>query len=199
MEDKPPVDPMGPETPSDSSPSSPPPVPTGASPPTGSESSAATPAPSPAAPPPPAQPAAPPAASPPATVPAAAVPQAPPVGAPGETPNPGGMLARTAELDRRIGTRTYAGAALLLLTLATAIVAIVLAVDARDNSASNEDLNRISAQISTSAGIAPTAEVDTTAFETRIASLEGQLQELRDQISALESAGNGSSTGEAIP
>lgn len=133
------------------------------------------------------------------------------------------MRAWTAELDRRIGTRTYAGAALLVIALATAIVAIVLAVDARDNSADNEDLNRISDQVTeiSAAGVlAQTAQDDVDALEGRISSIEDQLagvsssggdadkrlsvveddiEELRQQISDLESRSGGSSSGGTSP
>ena len=133
------------------------------------------------------------------------------------------MRAWIAELDRRIGTRTYAGAALLVIALATAIVAIVLAVDARDNSADNEDLNRISDQvteISAAAGLAQTTQDDVDALEGRISSIEDQLagvstsggdadkrlsvveddiEELRQQISDLESRSGGGSSGGTSP
>lgn len=133
------------------------------------------------------------------------------------------MRAWIAELDRRIGTRTYAGAALLVIALATAIVAIVLAVDARDNSADNGDLNRISdrvTEISAAAGLAQTTQDDVDALEGRISSIEDQLagvstsggdadkrlsvveddiEELRQQISDLESRSGGTSSGGASP
>ena len=74
-----------------------------------------------------------------------------------------------------LGTRTYIAAAMTVLALAAAAVAIVLAVDARDNSASDDDLNAIESELSgiaeqAAAGAGAAGEID--ALEARIAALE---------------------------
>lgn len=125
-----------------------------------------------------------------------------------------GLRAWVATLDRKVGLRTYLGVAAVILALAASTVAIVLAIDARDNSADNDDLNAISERVNElEAG--STAEFDAAAFEARLTAIEDQLsgsgtnpgagsgdtaerldvlesdiEELRGQIAELESGGN---------
>lgn len=123
-----------------------------------------------------------------------------------------GLRAWLATLDRKIGTRTYLGAAAVILAIATSAVAIVLAIDARDNSADNDDLNAISERVNELES-GSTAAFDATAFEARLTAIEDQLadagdaaggsdtakrlevleddvEELREQISQLEGGGS---------
>jgi TolA-binding protein len=124
-----------------------------------------------------------------------------------------GLRAWVAQLDRKLGTRSYAGAAAVILSLAAAIVAIVLAIDARDNSAAEGDLARVEervAEISDSAEAAEAASGDIDELESRISGLEGKIdglsagsadveqrikvieddiEDLRGQISDLEPGG----------
>lgn len=89
-----------------------------------------------------------------------------------------------AQLDRKVGVRTYAGAAALILALAAAIVAIVLAVDARDNSATDADLSRVEKALG---GVAD----DASAFgdaQRDIDALSGRVDSLEDEISGLSGA-----------
>jgi septal ring factor EnvC (AmiA/AmiB activator) len=132
-----------------------------------------------------------------------------------------GVRAWIAQLDRKLGTRTYAGAALLVLTLAAAIVALVLAIDARDNSASKSDLDQVRQELSgvaEQAGEAGDLESSLDSVTDRLDTLEKQvgdlessdsdrsdqigvieddIEDLRQQISDLESGGTGTtdSTG----
>ncbi len=99
----------------------------------------------------------------------------------------------------------------MILALAASAVAIVLAVDARDNSADNDDLNAISERVNELES-GSSAEFDAAAFEARLTAIEDQLsgsgaaaggsdtaerldvlendiEELRDQIAELESGG----------
>lgn len=125
-----------------------------------------------------------------------------------------GLRAWVAQLDRKLGTRSYAGAAVVILSLAAAIVAIVLAIDARDNSAAEGDLARVESrvnEISDSAEAAEAASSDVDALESRISGLEGKIdglsagsadveerisvieddiEDLRGQISDLEPGGS---------
>lgn len=125
-----------------------------------------------------------------------------------------GLRAWLATLDRKVGLRTYLGIAAVILALAASAVAIVLAIDARDNSADNDDLNAISERVNQLES-GSSAEFDAAAFEARLTAIEDQLsgagsgatagggdtaerldvlesdiEELRDQIADLESGGN---------
>ncbi len=123
-----------------------------------------------------------------------------------------GLRAWLATLDRKVGLRTYLGLAAVILALAASAVAVVLAIDARDNSADNDDLNAISERVNELES-GSTAEFDAAAFEARLTAIEDQLadggaaagggdtgkrldvlendiEELRDQIAELESGGN---------
>ena len=64
----------------------------------------------------------------------------------------------------------------MILALATSAVAIVLAIDARDNSADNDDLNAISERVN-SLESGSSAEFDATAFEARLTAIEDQLSD----------------------
>lgn len=137
----------------------------------------------------------------------------------GELRGVDGLRAWVAQLDRKIGVRTYAGGAAVVLALATAIVAVVLAIDARDNSARNDDLNRIQGQlsdVSAQAGSAESAQSDIDSLAGRVGTLEDQLDaittsgdatekrlsvveddidDLRRQISDLGASGSGAGLG----
>lgn len=96
-----------------------------------------------------------------------------------------GLRAWLATLDRKVGLRTYLGIAALILALATSAVAIVLAIDARDNSASNDDLNAISERVNE---LDAASEIDPAAIE----GIEARLTSIEDQLSdAGASAGDG--------
>lgn len=86
-----------------------------------------------------------------------------------------------AQLDRKLGTRTYAGAAALILALAAGIVAIVLAVDARDNSATTAEFSRLEKELG---GVADDASASADAQEN-IDALSGRVDSLEDEISDL--------------
>lgn len=100
-------------------------------------------------------------------------------GQPGELE---GQRAWLAVLDRRLGTRTYAGAAAMVLSLAASIVAIVLAIDARDNSAGLDDLNRVETQLAESvnqgSAAGETALNEVNALSSRLSTLEDRVDEL---------------------
>lgn len=124
---------------------------------------------------------------------------------------------RLGQIDRKLATRTYAGAALAILALAAGIVAVVLAIDARDNSATNAELDQVQEQLG---GVAAQASDDSTqrsvdALSERVDSLSGEIdaassgeknidqrlsvveddiEELRNDISDLDS-GSGSGGG----
>lgn len=89
-----------------------------------------------------------------------------------------------ARLERKLGVRTYAGAAAVILALAAAIVAVVLAIDARDNSATDADLSRVERALG---GVADDASSFADAQED-IDALSGRVDALEDELGALASA-----------
>ncbi len=133
--------------------------------------------------------------------------------------DPDGLRAWVAQIDRKLGTRTYAGAAAAVLALAAAIVAIVLAIDARDNSATKGELNRLEAELTSVSDQASDTEGAVTSLESlearltaleqeveaistsnddqgkRIGVLENDVEDLRQQISELDTSGSGGSGG----
>lgn len=130
-----------------------------------------------------------------------------------------GLRAWVAQLDRKLGTRFYALGAATVLALAAGIVAIVLVLGVKDDSATKSDLADLRDEV---AGVersaSQAAQDDVAALGDRISQLEAQVQDLRadqtatdreisviqddisdlrNDVSALESAdtGGGSGTG----
>jgi septal ring factor EnvC (AmiA/AmiB activator) len=125
--------------------------------------------------------------------------------------DPEGQRAWLAQVDRQLKTRTYIGAAAAVLALAAGIVAIVLAIDARDKSASTADVQRLERELTVvaeDASGATEAQDNIDSLSDRVDSLEGtiedavseeqgtnrrlnviedELEDLRQQISDLES------------
>ncbi len=97
---------------------------------------------------------------------------------------PGGPTARIAQVDRKLGTRTWAGAVLLVLALAAAIVALVIALDARDNSATKDEVDQVSEQLS---GIAEDAS-EAGDLQKSVDALSGRLDSLEDEVAGLGGA-----------
>ena len=102
-----------------------------------------------------------------------------------------GLRAWVAALDRKIGLRTYLTLAAALLALACSIVAVVLAVDARDNAASSDDITKLEQEVAAmqaltgAAGatgatgvVPPTGATDTSAIETRLSAVESKVDDL---------------------
>jgi len=111
-----------------------------------------------------------------------------PVASPPAAPEPEGQRAWLTDLDRRLGTRTYAGAAAMVLSLAASIVAIVLAIDARDNSAGVDDLTRVESQLLT---LTAESAVGRTALDA-VNELASRLSTLEDRVDELAAIGDGS-------
>ena len=101
-----------------------------------------------------------------------------------------GLRAWIAQVDRKLGIRSYAGTAAVILALAAAIVAIVLAIDARDNSANNGDLTRVENRVgdlAARAGEADAVQGDLDSLDGRVADLESQLSGLSSGDADVES------------
>ena len=154
-----------------------------------------------------------------------------PVPASGQTPAPGqpgavgtvderidGLRAWVAQLDRKLGVRSYAGGAALVLALAAGIVAIVLVLGVKDDSATTDDLQRLRDEV---AGVEESAtqaaqddlagltdrvdamesqvaglRADTDASAKEIEVVQDDIVDLRDDISALQSAPPADTTDE---
>lgn len=96
-----------------------------------------------------------------------------------------GLRAWVAQLDRKLGTRFYALGAAAVLALAAGIVAIVLALGVKDDSATKSDLAKLRDEV---AGVeqsaSQAAQEEVAALGDRVSQLESQLQALRgDQTS----------------
>jgi septal ring factor EnvC (AmiA/AmiB activator) len=123
-----------------------------------------------------------------------------------------GLRAWVARLDRRLGVRTVAGALVLILALAAGIVGVVLATNAKDESATKDELRALSAQVeAVGREASQAAEEDVASLSDRIDSLEARvstiassqrtgqseldvakddIDELRNQIADLETTVN---------
>ena len=177
----------------------------------------------------PAQPTAPGASAPPGQSPAG--PTQPPsrpttgsqtaVGGPEPTVNERleGQRAWLAQLDRRVGVRSYAGAAALVIALAAAAVALVLVLQLRDDAAKTSDIDALRDEI---AGVEDTAteaaeedvqtmtqsladleteiselSADQDTTEQQLSVIEDDIQDLRDQIADLDQDSGSDSGGTA--
>lgn len=85
-----------------------------------------------------------------------------------------GLRAWIAQIDRKLGVRSFAGGAAVVLALAAGIVGVVLAMSAKDESATKTEVKSLRDQVS-----ATTQQASQAA--------ENDLSELGDRIDALES------------
>ena len=138
---------------------------------------------------------------------------------PPPTPGPDtldGLRAWVAQLDRKLGTRFYALGAATVLALAAGIVAIVLVLGVKDDSATKDDLAELRDEV---AGVEKSASqaaqddvaalgdrisqlesavtdlrADQTATDREISVVQDDISDLRNDVSALESADTSGST-----
>lgn len=123
-----------------------------------------------------------------------------------------GLRGWIAQLDRKLGVRTYAGAAAIVLALAAGIVGVVLATSAKDESATTaevealrdeveavqqESSQAVQQDIETLNGRFDDLEAKVAALgtsqrtsESEISVIQGDIDELRQQISDLKTSGN---------
>jgi septal ring factor EnvC (AmiA/AmiB activator) len=119
-----------------------------------------------------------------------------------------GLRAWLAQTDRKLGVRTYIGAALVVLALAAAGVAIVLTLSLKRDTPTNDEVDSLRDQLSIveqSASQAAQTGVQSlnqrlTSLETRIDKLTAdqtttkrELQVVQDDIKELRSEVSGSS------
>ena len=92
-----------------------------------------------------------------------------------------GLRAWVAQLDRKLGIRTYALGAAVVLALAAGIVGVVLAVSAKDESATKAELRTLRDEVQ---GV---GEEAAAAAEDDVASLTTRLEELEARVATLAS------------
>ena len=92
-----------------------------------------------------------------------------------------GLRAWIAQLDRRVGIRSIAGGIAVVLALAAGIVGVVLAKDAKDNSATKSEVASLRDQVSAS-----TKEASQATEET-ISEIQGRIDALESRVSTIAS------------
>jgi uncharacterized protein HemX len=89
------------------------------------------------------------------------------------------LSAWVAQVDRKLGIRTFALGAAVVLALASGIVGVVLAVNTKDESATKDEVAALRDQVE-----ATTREA-TQAAEESVQSLSGQVDALEQRLSTL--------------
>jgi len=112
----------------------------------------------------------------------------PPAQAPASTPTSvdpheriDGLRSWLAQVERKLGLRTYIGAAVGVLALAAAIAAVVLALGAKQDAATEADIQDLREEL---AGVRETAA---EAAQEDVQSITESLADLEDQIGKVES------------
>jgi uncharacterized protein HemX len=133
-------------------------------------------------------------------------------------PNEGldGLRARLAQLDRRLGVRTYALGAAVVLALAAGAVGVVLALSVQRDAATQDDIAALRDEVA-AARVSATqaAQKDVQSISDRLDQLDGEvtrltsdrrtsereiqviqgdIRDLQDQVSSLETSGTGTGT-----
>jgi hypothetical protein len=101
-----------------------------------------------------------------------------------------GLRAWIGEVERKLGVRTRVFLALTVIAIGIGGAAIYLAVDARDNSVSEGDVQALQEQLEARTGAgggSPTG--------AEVVRLEAELKALRAEVAALGSEGGGSGNG----
>jgi uncharacterized protein HemX len=127
-----------------------------------------------------------------------------------------GLRAWLADLDRKLGIRTYIAAAVGVLALAAAAAALVIALTLKQDAATNDDVNSLREQLSSvEASAAQQAQKNVRSLDQRLTDLEGkvsqlstdqtttkrELQVIQDDIRELRtqvSGGTGSAAGTGV-
>lgn len=96
-----------------------------------------------------------------------------------------GLRAWIAEVERKLGKRTRVFLALSVIAIGIAGAAVYLAIDAREDSVSENDLQTLQSQLE-AGGTIPSTDVTT---------LEAEVQALKGEVEALKSEQAGSGSG----
>lgn len=98
-----------------------------------------------------------------------------------------GLQAWLAALDRRVGVRTYVGAAAAVLGLAIAIVALVLALQTQNDAVTQGQLDAVDVRSSAAERqAADTASEEIAGLESRLRDLEREVSRATDDIDATD-------------
>jgi small-conductance mechanosensitive channel len=128
-----------------------------------------------------------------------------------------GLRAWVAQVDRKLGVRTYVGAAIVVLALAAAAVGLALTLSLKQDAATNDDIQSLRDQISAvEQSASQAAQEDVQALDRRLTELEAEvnrisagqattrrelkvvqddIKELRSQVSRAGSSSGGGSQG----
>jgi cell division protein FtsL len=128
-----------------------------------------------------------------------------------------GLRAWVAQVDRKLGVRTYVGAAIAVMALAAAAVGLALTLSLKQDAATDNDIQSLRDQISAvEQSASQAAQEDVQALDRRLTELEGEvnrisagqtttrrelkvvqddIKELRSQISQARSSSGGGSQG----
>lgn len=126
-----------------------------------------------------------------------------------------GLRAWIAQVDRKLGVRTYVGAAVAVLALAAAAVGLVLTLTLKQDAATEDDLSSLRDQLSVvEQSASQAAQEGVQGLDRRLAELEDEvnrlstaqtttrrelkvvqddIKELRSQVSALDTSTDGTS------
>ena len=128
-----------------------------------------------------------------------------------------GLRAWVARVDRKLGVRTYVGAAIAVLALAAAAVGLALTLSLKQDAATDDDVQSLRDQISAvEQSASQAAQEDVQALDRRLTKLEAEvnrisagrttnrrelkvvqddIKELRSQVSQARSSSGGGSQG----
>jgi len=98
-----------------------------------------------------------------------------------------GLRAWIAEVERKLAKRTRVFLALSVIAIGIAGAAVYLAIDARESSVSESDVQTLQDELEARGGAVPSADVST---------LEAEVQALQDEVEQLKGGQGGSGGGE---
>lgn len=101
---------------------------------------------------------------------------------PGEQPAADPVDERLEQIDRKVGVRSYAGGVAIVIALAGAIIAVALALGARDEGATKDELQELKA------GVSQATEEATKANQEELSKLSDQVDQLSGSIDDLQGA-----------
>ena len=90
-----------------------------------------------------------------------------------------GLRAWVAQVDRKLGVRTYVGAAIAVLALAAATVGLVLTLSLKQDAATNEDVQSLRDQITAvQQSASQAAQKGVRALDQRLTALEAEVNRM---------------------
>jgi uncharacterized protein HemX len=89
------------------------------------------------------------------------------------------LRAWVAQVDRKLGVRTYVGAAIALVALAAAVVALVLTLSLKQDAATNDDVSSLRDQISAvEQSASQAAQKGVQALDQRLTDLQAEVNRM---------------------